>query len=195
MQMSLETFAGIVGSDGHIEKGQAVIRVISKDLDFLERIVIPLIEDLSGIKTQPKPAISGFCKRKFVIAFTSQTLWKTLQERFCIPKGKKSDLIIKPELESPKEKVDFLLGWFAGDGSVTTDRGKPKLEIWSKSEGILKWFKEVLQESGIESRVFPARKVGKFLLRIRKQGHVKLFHEKFTIPHSAKEQKLSLLLS
>ena len=195
MKMSLEIFAGIVGSDGHVENNQAVIRIINKDRDFLEKIVVPLIEKLTGKRVQLKQAISGFGKPKFVIAFTSQEIWKILQEKFSIPKGRKSDAAIEPKLETNKEKMDFLLGWFAGDGSVTVDRDKPKLEIWSKSKETLEWFKKVLQENEIESRIFSARRVGKFILRIGKQADVKLFHKKFTIPHPTKEQRLASLLS
>lgn len=190
----IDVLAGIIGSDGHLEKNQAVIRIINKDLNFLEKTVKPILNSL-GISSKPKFRSSGFGSGKFVVAFTSQELWKLMQEKFNIPTGKKSEKIEPPTLTTNQEKVDFLRGWIAGDGSVTTDRGRPKIEIWSKSEKVLKWFKKILKENHIKSKFWSVGETGKFILRIGRQESIKKFHKKFTIPHPRKEERLRLLLS
>ena len=195
---SLPILAGIVGSDGHLEKNQAVIRVINKNEDFIKSVVIPLIQTITGKNVKAKFVPSGFGTGKFVVAFTSQMLWRELQERFNIPTGKKSESIQSPNLQNKEEKLDFISGWFAGDGSVTTDgngRNKPRLTIWSKSRVILDWIKEVLQENQIESRIWFAKKKNEFLLTIGTQNSIQRFHQKITIPHPEKENRLKLLLS
>lgn len=71
---NIALLAGIVASDGHIEKNQKVIRIINKDLEFLEKTVIPLIKSLTKKEPKIKKLKSGFRKEKYVIAFSSPWL-------------------------------------------------------------------------------------------------------------------------
>lgn len=48
---------------------------------------------------------------------------------------------------------------------VTVDRKRPRLELWSKSRKLLKWFREVLEQNGIESRIFYHKRKDQYLLR------------------------------
>jgi len=150
----LAILAGIVGSDGHLEKKQPAVRIINSDEKFIKEVVVPLVRDLILKNPTVKEEISGFGKKKMVVVFTSRELWTTFQEKFNIPVGSKSERIKPPNsLLNEKEKLEFLAGWIAGDGSITNDRGRPKIEIWSKSFDILNWFGKVLIEKGISSRI------------------------------------------
>lgn len=191
---NIAILAGIVASDGHIEKNQKVIRIINKDLEFLEKTVIPLIKSLTKKEPKIKKLKSGFRKEKYVIAFSSPWLWHLFQNKYNIPKGKKSAIITSPKLSKNKEKIDFFRGWFAGDGCVTKDRNRPRLFIWSKSEFIIQWFKEILSENNIESKIWFSKLKGEFILGINKMDAIKTFQKKIIIPHPKKQEKLFLLL-
>ena len=189
----LSLLAGIVGSDGHLEKSQPVIRIINKNKKFI-RFIATLVRNLIGKIPTITTAISGFRKQKVILVFSSKEIWETLQKKFNIPSGKKSDRIKPLNSLSNEEKIGYMLGWIAGDGSVTTDRGRVKIEIWSKSSEILRWFKEILEENGIESRIWKSKE-DDFILRIGKKSAVQKFHEKWEIPHPEKEKKLTKLLN
>ena len=191
----LEILAGIIGSDGHIKKNKYRLLVINKNIKFLNSVVIPLINKVT--QKNPKPLFNhwGRGSGKFFVFFNSEFLWKILQDKFNIPKGKKSSKIKPPDLKTNKAKIDFLRGWFAGDGSVTTDKSRPRLEIWSNSKEIIFWIKEVLEENQIYPRIHFAKKTKQFLLDIKKRESVKTFHKIIEIPHPNKENKLNALLS
>jgi DNA-binding transcriptional regulator WhiA len=156
---------------------------------------MPLITKITNKTPYKRFNKSGFGTGKYFVRVWSPTIWKILQESYNIPCGKKSKIIKPPDNLSKKDKIDFLRGWIAGDGSVTNDRNKPKIEIWSKSNEILKWLSIVLSENGIESNLFYARKKKEYILRIGKQNSVKLFSEKISIPHPFKQEKLLTLCS
>ncbi len=191
----MDLFAGIVGSDGHLSRDRSTIFVINKDIQFLKEIVIPLVYTLTGKRVQPKFVNSGFSDGKYKINVSSKALWKTLNRRYNIPSGSKSSKIKPPALSNLKEKTDFMRGWISGDGSVTKDRTRPKIEIWSKSIYILKWMKDVLKKNGIESKIFEERKKREYILRIGKKKDVYIFYKKIKIPHPAKQYKLNKLCS
>ena len=117
-----------------------------------------------------------------------------MQERFNIPAGKKSGKILPPNLQTNEERLDFISGWFAGDGCVTLFRGRPRLEMWSKSKDFIFWVKEVLKENGVISSVCLIKGKELFFLDIKRLESVKRFHEIINIPHPEKERKLISLL-
>jgi hypothetical protein len=191
----LALLARIVGSDGHIAKDEPQIIITNKNLDFIERTVVPLIIKFTNKVPYIKFISSGFGIGKYFVRVWSPNLWKELQHKYNIPSGAKSKTIKPPNDLSKEDKIDFLRGWIAGDGSITNERGRPKIEIWSKSNEILEWFKEVLNENKIESRLFYARKKDEYILRIGKQNSVKSFLNTISIPHNLKQEKLLTLCS
>jgi DNA-binding transcriptional regulator WhiA len=191
----MELLGGIVGSDGHLPKDSSTIQIITADKEFLESTIVPLIKELSDITVEPKLRISGFGSWRFVVSFSNKQIKQVLHEKFKIPSGKKSEVDIIPEIDEIKDKIDFIRGWFSGDGSVTTDRGRPRLTIWSKSRGILGWIQQVLKELKIDSKIWFGKTRSKWLLTIGKQNSIKRFYKLIEIPHPKKERKLISLLN
>jgi len=191
----LDVLAGIVGSDGSIDRNQPIVKIINKNREFINSTIIPLIRKTTGINVKTTPKTSGFVKdNNFVINIYCKWLWKILQEKYDIPAGKKSEKGIFPKILKKEDKLDFLRGWFAGDGSVTRDRKRPRLIIWSKNRTILEWIKQTLAENQIESRIWFSKKKNQFLLTVGKKKSVELFFKTIEIPHPEKERKLKSLL-
>ena len=191
----LAKLAGIVGSDGHLVKDEPLILVINKDLEFLENIVLPIVTKITGKQPIPKFRSSGFGDGKYVIRFWSPDLWNRLKSEYNIPSGAKSISITPPIGLDKKDKIDFLLGWIAGDGCVTNERTRAKIEIWSRSEKMITWFQKILDDNEIETRISKERKKKEHILRIGKQNMVRDFYKKFIIPHPKKQRRLRELLS
>jgi DNA-binding transcriptional regulator WhiA len=191
----LALLAGIVGSDGHLAKDEPQVIVINKDKEFINDVIVPLIKKVSGKNPTIRFGKSGFRTYKYLIRVWSPTIWTKMKDKFGIPAGAKSKIIGPPDLDSAKDEIDFLRGWIAGDGSVTTDQGRAKIELWSKSLNILSWFKHLLERKGIESRLFYDRKKREHILRIGKRNAIKLFYSTISIPHPKKQRKLHFLLA
>ena len=190
----IDVFAGIVGNDGHLGQDKNTIFIINSDVHFLKSKAIPMIHRITGKTVIPKPSISGFGKLKYKINVSSAILWRELNRKYNIPSGAKPISIQPPNLNFIEEKNSYLSGWIAGDGSVTIDRTRVKIEIWSKSSSMISWFREVLKENGIESKIFEERNKNEFILRIGKRSEVMKFYEKIEIPHPKKQNKLRSLL-
>jgi len=191
--MSLAILAGIVASDGHMAKDKSTICVINKNKEFIEDVQL-LFEAHCGKKGSHRFIDSGFGSKKYLLRVNSAKLVKEFNSKYAIPIGRKSDTIM-PAILDQKESLDFLCGWIAGDGSVTTDRKRPKIEIWSKSKAIIEWFGNVLEKEGIESRIFEERRKKEFILRVGKKESVVKFYRKARIPHKRKQDRLSALCS
>ena len=191
---NLEILAGIIGSDGHIKRNKFRLVVVNQDSNFIKSIVLPLIKQITGKAPKPIFNKSAFGGWKFLTFINSPFLWNMLQERFNIPAGKKSGKILPPNLQTNEERLDFISGWFAGDGCVTLFRGRPRLEMWSKSKDFIFWVKEVLKENGVISSVCLIKGKELFFLDIKRLESVKRFHEIINIPHPEKERKLISLL-
>ena len=189
--MKLSTLAGIVGSDGHLSKSESAVIVVNKDKEFLDKEVIPIMESLTGKKASVSRTTSGYGGKKYLVRIWDKELQSKLNRNYGIPRGKKTSVKL-PNLPS-KEILDFMLGWIAGDGSVTTDRGRPKIEIWSKDAGIIRKFERFLSRKKIGSTVFKASN-DRFILRIGKFEDVRKF-SRYRIPHPAKARKLKGLLA
>ena len=196
--------AGIVASDGHIDKeDKGGIRIISKSEEFIKQVVVPSLENL----TKKKPTIhigkSGYKgTKKFIVYIYDTKLRKLLTEKYKIPPGKKSIKIEPPDALSNEEEVDYLRGWFTGEGSPTKEvhhkNGKiytqPKIELWVKNEKITKWIGKILSKLNISSSVYYDKKKEQYLTVIRKIESLKLFKEKIGFAHPEKERKFKNLL-
>ena len=190
----LSVLAGIIGSDGHLSKDKSTICVINKDEIFLKQIVVPLLKKYTNKEGSFRFISSGFGSKKFLLRVCSAELVRKFNNQYNIPTGAKSIVIEPPNLPQ-EERLDFFRGWIAGDGSVTTEKGKPKIELWSKSEKMIKWFEEVLANNEIESRIYEERNKKEFILRVSKKEDVKKFYSLIKIPHPRKQQRLIDLCS
>jgi intein-encoded DNA endonuclease-like protein len=190
----MDVFAGIVGSDGHIYKDKLTVCVTNKNKEFMESRIIPLIRRITGKNRKAKFVSSGFGEGKFKVHVSSVKLCRMLIEKYNIPAGAKAYSIKPPDLYNLESKVDFLRGWIAGDGSVTRDRTRVKIEIWSKSLPMMEWFRDVLSELKVNCRMFKEKKKNEHILRVGRKNDVKLFHEKVEIPHPDKQEKFERLM-
>lgn len=191
----LDVLAGIVGSDGHIYKNRYTFCVTNKNKDFINNTVIPLIKRTTNKSPKPKFVSSGFGNGKYKVCVSSVDFCKTMINQYNIPAGAKSSSIKPPNLSSQKRNVDYLRGWIAGDGSVTRDRTRAKIEIWSKSFVMLEWFVRVLNRIDINSRLFRERNKNEYILRIGRKNDLETFYNSIEIPHKEKQNKLESLLS
>ena len=190
----MDVLAGIIGSDGHLAKSGYSVYIINKDLEFLESIGIPLMKEHSGKQPSVSFIPSGFGTGKNIVRVASKELWKRMIEQYGIPAGAKSYTIKPPNLPSLENNKDYLRGWIAGDGSVTHDRMRVKLEIWSKSEGMMLWFKGVFKELGIETALFKEKNKNEHILRVGKKEEMLKFYKEITIPHPEKQRRLDSLI-
>ena len=185
-------FAGIVASDGHLSKDMSTICIINKDSEFIE-YAENLCCEVIGKKPSKRIVLSGYGHEKYLLRVCSTKTLRLLNEKFNIPIGAES--IQPPKKLEADEEISYLLGWIAGDGSVTNDRTRLKLEIWSKSKDMIEWFSKLMEVHGIETRIFQERKKNEYIMRIGKKKDVKKFAENFKIPHSKKQKKLMVLFS
>ena len=183
MFMKLSTLAGIVGSDGHLSKKESAIIVVNKDKEFLEKEVIPLFKEFTDKKISISKSSSGYGDYKYLVRVWDKKLQTKLNTIYGIPRGKKSRINLSI---SEREMMNFILGWIAGDGSITVDRERPKIEIWSKDFRLIKVFEKFLSKKEIESSIFKTSN-NRFILRISKIDSVKKF-SKYRIPHPAKPE-------
>ena len=189
--MKLSTLAGIVGSDGHLSKSESAIVVVNKDMEFIRKIVMPLLKSLTKKRITVTKTSSGYGDYKYLVRVWDRNLQEKLRKNYGIPRGKK-DRVKLPKLPS-KDMIDFMLGWIAGDGSVTSDRGKPKIEIWSKDKNLIGKFSKFLLKKKISSSIFSASNE-RYILRIGKLEDLKRF-SRYRIPHPVKARKLRRLLA
>ena len=185
-----DILAGIIGSDGHIYKDLLSLCVVNKSKPFIDEIVLPLIQEVTGKNPTPKFVSSGYGDGKYKVHISSVKFNKFLMNRYNIPAGAKSAIIKPPNITNIDDKIDFMRGWIAGDGSVTKDRTRAKIEIWSKSKDILEWFKDALLEKGIKSTLFVERNKNEHILRIGRKEDMKSFSKQIQIPHPEKQDKL-----
>jgi len=191
MSMKLSTLAGIVGSDGHLSKKENAIIVVNKDKEFLEKEVIPLFKELTDKKISLSKSSSGYGDYKYLVRVWDKKLQTKLNKIYGIPRGKKTEINLS---SLPKrEMMNFILGWIAGDGSITVDRDRPKIEMWSKDLNLIRVFEKFLFKKKIDSSVFTTSN-NRFILRISKIESVKKF-SRYRIPHPAKARKLKCLLA
>ena len=189
--MKLSVLAGIVGSDGHLTKNESAVVIVNKDMEFLKKEVLPLLKSLTDKPVSVSWSSSGYGDGKYLVRVWDKELQQLLCNKYGIPRGKK-DGIKLPRLP-PREMMYFILGWIAGDGSVTSDRGRPKIEIWSKDAALIKKFFNFLVGKGMRPRIFDASN-GRKILRLGRSEDLRKF-SRHRIPHPAKNRKLKNFLA
>jgi len=198
----IDFIAGIVASDGHLDKDSKRIRIISKNKIFLEEIISPILKEITHKNVKIYSDISGFGKVRYVLSINEKNLWNILVEKYNIPPGKKADRIKPPHHLSFEEQIEYVKGWFAGEGSPSRDvhkkHGKvytfPQVEIWIKNESMIFWIHDILRQIGIFSTVFYSKKKKQWLLLIRRKESLNIFKEKIDFLHPIKAKKFENLL-
>ncbi|MBI2579422.1 MAG: LAGLIDADG family homing endonuclease [Candidatus Aenigmarchaeota archaeon] len=192
---SLSVLGGIIGSDGHLSKDNSTVCVINKDLEFIDSVVIPLIQHYVGKEPKIRFINSGFGSKKYLLRVCNSKFLRSVSQVYNIPIGRKSSSIEPPRNLTNKENIDFLRGWIAGDGSVTTEKGRPKIEIWSKSKEIIYHFEKILRTEGICPYVYFEKNKKEYILRISRKEDVIKFYKTIKIPHPKKQRTLENLTS
>jgi len=159
--MSISYLAGLVSSDGHLEKNRPYVYVYTKNKKFKD-FVVRLIRKLPG-----KRVTSKFRHRCFQIRVWSKNLYKMLNTLYKIEKGKKSHKLVAPVWLSVNEQLQFLQGFLDGDSSIfketKTEKRKsknvkysyPVIELGIKSQEIAEWSKTIIEKFKIKvSRVY-----------------------------------------
>ncbi len=188
--------AGLVASDGHIDREFHKISIGTSDKEFAY-IVLKMLRSMS----ENTPHIYGK-KTAYSIEIWDKDLRSILTQKYKIPVEKKSDILTKPEI--PKSEVaSFIRGFCDGDSSIHHRRMRkrfvPRIRIMSCSKEILEWIKQQLIEMGIRCGSpfidMPHGFGTKLCYRIEIYGtSVKKFKEKIGYLHPAKSKKLDELI-
>jgi len=80
--------AGIVASDGHLTKNGYGIAITTANKEFTKHILEKL--SLLSIKASLYKKSTAY-----VVEFYNKIFFNMLTEKFCIPRGKKSDILIR----------------------------------------------------------------------------------------------------
>ena len=193
--MKIETamIAGIVASDGHLDKDFHIVRIVTSSEAFL-KFTKTALEKITKNKIRVYVSKSGFGKQRYTIYLNDESLYNLLFEKFNIPKGKKSSLIEPPKNLDAKEEKAYIEGWFAGEGSITHDRNVPQFILWSKSDEIIHWLRDKLAEKNIGVTLFFSKKKQQHMIIVRRKDDFLRFIKEFNIIHPDKKLKLASLL-
>ncbi len=203
MSKAISLVAGIVASDGHLERDGCGIKVINSSKRFVDEIVIPLLEQVTSKKPSVYLSKTGFSnKTKYVVYVYDKAISQKLTKEYAIPVGKKAETIIPPSNLDEADQIDYIRGWFAGEGSVSRDvhieNGKayftPEIMLWVKNKSISEWIYNFLNAMEIKAKFFYSAKKQQFLVIIRERKSVILFMEKIGFAHPEKAQKLKNIL-
>lgn len=191
--------AGLVASDGHLRKDEKnkEVEIATSSKDFSE-IIKNILSEVSRNKVY-------FRKNKtaYVICVADKNLHSILNEKFRIPVGKKSDILVPPNLSGAEEIKFYLRGFFDGDSTIHTrkmrDKKVPRIRVMSTSQKILLWIKEQLKVFGINSgSLFADKPHGfgkKICYRLEIYGSaVKKFNDSIGYFHPEKSEKINKLI-
>lgn len=134
-------WAGFIAADGWVTENQIGIELSQRDRDHLENFV----KILKGNVKIGNRDRRGF--KYSSIHINSKQMIKDLKNNFNIIPNK--SLILKPPVEMPKEYIiDFLRGYFDGDGSIGWHKYNNivRFVICSGSKEFLKWITEYIKD-------------------------------------------------
>ena len=191
--------AGLVASDGHLRKDDRnkEIEIATSNREFSE-----MIKNILS-KVSKNKVYSRKNKTAYVVCVADKNLHQLLNEKFRIPVGKKSDILVPPEISEREEIKFFLRGFFDGDSTIHTRKMRnkkvPRIRVMSTSSEILIWIKEQLENFGINSgSLFEDKPHGfgkKICYRLEIYGSaVKKFYENINYFHPEKSKKIKKLI-
>jgi len=192
MKKDMALVAGIVASDGHLDKDFHIIRITTNSTGFLGFLKKKL-QKISKKEIRIYESKSRFGKNKYTLYLNDKSLYEMFNKKYNIPKGKKSAIIKPPVNLNLEEEEAYLEGWFAGEGSISHDRN-PQIALWSKSKNMIYWLSEKIKERGINPQIYYAKKKQQYLLMVRRKNDFINFLEKFNFVHPDKNSKLESLL-
>ncbi|MBL7169464.1 MAG: hypothetical protein ISS48_00405 [Candidatus Aenigmarchaeota archaeon] len=187
--------AGLIASDGHLEKTSYGISIATSSKIFANKIC----NILRKVNFKAKIYKSRTC---YVVYWHDKDLQNILIKDFSIPKGNKSDILCPPVIKK-NEVPYYLRGFFDGDSSVHRRKMRnkyvPRIRVMSTSKIILEWIKEQLYELNINSgslfHDIPHGFGYKMNYRLEIYGNaVKKFKEKIDYNHPDKIEKINKLL-
>ncbi len=188
----LALFAGLIASDGHLDKDYHGIRFITSNKDFLEKVSIMS----KKYKTKIWKSKSGFEKNRYVLYIYNKKLKNKLKNIYCIPRGKKSETIDLPNIKF-NEKLDFIKGLFSRDGSISFDtknnKKYPQIIFWSKSNNLVINLKNFLEDLGIKCGLNFTESKDQYRLTIRERNSLIIFKKKIGFIHPEKQRRLDSL--
>lgn len=192
--------AGLVASDGHLRKDDKnkEVEIATSSKEFSE-IIKNILNQVSKNKVYSRKN-----KTAYVICVADKNLHQILNEKFRIPAGKKSDILVPPDISGEEEIKSFLMGLFDGDSTIHTRKMRnkkvPRIRVMSTSSNILVWIKEQLGKFGINSgSLFSDKPHGfgkKICYRLEIYGSaVKKFNDSIGYFHPEKSEKIKNLIS
>ena len=191
-------FAGLVASDGHIEKESNATIVASSDKDFVTGIIEPVAE-------QQGLGYSAFWDERasvYKLSIHDDELWETLTDKYDIPPGAKAATIEPPDDLSHDEELWFIKGWFDGDGwaeEMTKHEDNkeytyPRVGLKSMSEEARDWITEHLRDNDIRVSTCD-REDGSHGLWINGYTECEKFETVIGFRHPEQREKLEELLA
>ena len=190
---NLAIFAGLIASDGHLDKDYSGIRFITSNKRFLESICkLVNVNKFKIWKTK-----SGFGKDRYILYIYDQKLKDLLENKYKIPRGKKSEIIDIPDGITYNEKTCFIKGLFSGDGSISYDTKKnkkyPQIIMWSKSKNLLQHIQEFFNKLDIKCGISCTKAKNQYRLTIRKRNSLQIFKKFIGFVHPEKQKILNSL--
>lgn len=173
---------------------------VTEELESNLETIIPLLEEIFGIKTNVKTVCSG---RWYRILFQSMIFFRILNNLFEMPMGYKKGKLKIPSLlkEAPFEiKKYFVSGFFDGDGWCSILNTKKKftsvVAVSQSSKEILEDLNDVLKEAGLNFKL-NNKKRGQYIwydLITKSKKQIKLFQNEFNFYYPNKRERLKVLV-
>jgi len=190
--------AGLVASDGHIEKEPNATIIASSNSDFVTGIIEPFAER-QGL------GYSAFWDERasvYKLNIHDDELWETLTDKYNIPTGAKSATIEPSENLSHEEELWFIKGWFDGDGwaermttrIADTEYVYPRVGLKSMSEDARDWITEHLRREDIRVSAYD-REDGSHGLWINGYTECERFNNLIGFRHPEQHRRLEELLT
>lgn len=158
-------FAGLVASDGHLERDKYSTTVSSADKDFMRQVIKLIVKEQGYNGSYFWDEEAGVYKVKI----NSKPLWDTMTEKYAIPPGEKSRQIKPPEGLNKEQTRWHIKGWFDGDGWVEEmikwegrkEYCYPRAGLKTMSKEIRDWIADSLRDYNIRVSTYD-RKDGSY---------------------------------
>lgn len=155
----------------------------------LEKVIIPLIKIVFGIRTKLSKAKN---KNYYYISFTSKAIYRQLTNLFELNEGPKNKLKVPKIIENEQElRKWFVRGLFDSDGTTKKDpKSKPRIRIKMKEKHIIDQTKLILQNDFGISFTGPYTDTGdEWYIQCSKKAAILCYKENLFI-HSVKKDRL-----
>jgi len=191
-------YAGLVASDGHIEPDTNRTIVASSNLEFVNNVIEPVVEEQELKHSMFWDDGAGVYK----ISINNEELWETLTDKYNIPAGAKAEAIEPPEELTDEEELWYIRGWFDGEGWVEemtkqygdTEYDYPRVGLKIMSEDMRDWIAEHLRDEDIHVSTYD-REDGSHGLWINGYLECRKFDEEIGFRYPEQDRRLKELLA